>query len=64
MTFENLSNGETDGFALFYMKDKKLNAVLLNEKQAGKLDLSLKLIFAENKAKILNVDAEEIKKLI
>ena len=58
MEFRNLSDGESDGFTIFYLKGKKLHAVLLNEEQAGILDLSLGIVFAKSKARV--VDADEV----
>lgn len=62
--FKNLSNGETDGFALFYIKDGKLKAVLLNEEEATMLDASLKIAFGDSKVRVVDCDKEEVNKLL
>jgi len=62
--FENLSDGESDGFIVFYLKDKKICAVVLNEEQAQGLDLSLKLAFGKDKARICPIDENIMIKMI
>lgn len=39
MEYRNLSNGETDGLALFYVKDKTSYPVYLTQEQADMLDM-------------------------
>jgi len=64
MTLENLSDGKSDGFALFYLKDGKLNSVMLTEDQVTALDLMLKVVFGEEKATIVNCDESVIRNMI
>ena len=45
--WNNLSNGKSNGFVLFYMKDGMLHPVLLTKEQADLLDLSIILPFQE-----------------
>jgi len=54
--FENLSDGIDDGFALFYIKDGKLQAVLLDEAEASSLDLMLGVTFGRQPVRITPVD--------
>ncbi len=53
---ENLSDGISDGFVLFYIKDKKLNTVLLNEEQAQTLDMMLNVVFKDTPARVMPSD--------
>lgn len=55
MKFQNLSDGTKDGFALFYLKDGKLNSVLLNEDEATVLDLMLNTLNATDKTKPIKI---------
>lgn len=55
--YTNVSDGESDGFVLFYVKNKKLHSVLLNEIQASLLDLSLKMVFDDEPAKVIPTDS-------
>ena len=43
-----LSDGKSDGFALFYIKDEKLKTVCLNEEQAEELSMML-YMFSQGK---------------
>ena len=57
--YNNLSNGTTDGFTLFYLKDGKLCSVLLNEEQAQCLDLSLGVAFgSQDKIRVVKCDKQ------
>ena len=55
MKFQNLSDGTSDGFALFYLKDGKLCSVLLNEDEATILDLMLNTLNATDKTKPIKI---------
>lgn len=55
MKFQNLSDGISDGFALFYLKDGKLCSVLLNEDEAKMLDLMLKTLNLMDKTKPIEI---------
>lgn len=50
--WNNLSNGETDGFVLFYLKGGKLHPVLLSQDQADMLDLSIVVPFQEKPCRV------------
>ena len=43
--YQHLSDGFSDGFAIFYIKDGKLNSVLLRADEAIKLDALLPMVF-------------------
>ena len=49
MKFENLSNGQSDGVVLFYMKGGKLMPIALNMEQAKLLDISITIPFKDDK---------------
>lgn len=55
MKFQNLSNGKSDGFVLFYLKDGKLHSVLLNEDAVDVLDATLGCLNAVNGNKTINI---------
>ena len=54
MKFKNLSDGTTDGFALFYMKDGLLHAVGLAKDQATMLDILIPGPFMGSKVHVAN----------
>jgi hypothetical protein len=60
----NLSDGTTDGFALFYIKDGKLCSVVLNQDQKEMLDLTLSMVFKGQQARIIKSNAEVMKKYL
>ena len=60
----NLSDGETDGFVLFYIKDKKLCSVVLNSEQKEILHLILPMVFKGNQARIIKSNSEVMKKYL
>lgn len=62
----NLSNGETDGIVLFYLKNGSLHPILLNEEQAIMLDMVIATPFAESKLRVAPsiVEYEAIKHMI
>ena len=60
----NLSDGEIDGFVLFYIKDKKLCSVVLNTEQKEMLDLTLSMVFKGQQARIIKSNAEVMKKYL
>ena len=61
---DNLTDGIKDGFALFYIKDKKLCSVLLSEEQATIFNISMKLVFNDNPAKVVLSDTEVMKRYL
>ena len=44
----NLSDGIRDGFVLFYLKNQKLNSVLITQEQADMLDMMLSIVFGSD----------------
>ena len=50
---ENLSDGVKDGFVLFYLKDGKLNSVLLDQEQVNVLDVSLKIALGDKAVRVV-----------
>ena len=60
----NLSDGTTDGFALFYIKDGKLHSVVFNQEQKDMLDLTLSMVFKGHQARIIKSDVEVMKKFL
>jgi len=61
--YNNISNGITDGFVLFYMKDGKLKSVGLNKDEADRLDIILGTVFTEP-ATIIEPNKGIMKKLL
>lgn len=64
--YKNISDGESDGLGLVYMKDGKLHSVGLTQDQADMLDLTIGLPFAESGLlvlPVLNVKDGVIKKI-
>ena len=41
LKLSNLSNGESDGLVMFYMKDGKVKPIALNEDQYNMLDVTI-----------------------
>ena len=64
MELKNLSNGDTDGFALFYIKDKRLATVVLNKEQTEKLDIMLQAVFTGSTVRVIESDRESIEKYL
>lgn len=58
----NLSDGIKDGFALFYLKNKKLHTVVLNEQQLESLDIALKIAFGNDTIRV--VESDDIEKYL
>lgn len=50
--FQNLSNGQSDGVVIFYMKNGKLHPVALTKDQAQMLDIAISVPF---KSSAMNV---------
>lgn len=48
----NLSDGVKDGFVLFYLKNQKLNSVLITQEQADILDMMLNVVFGDEVVRI------------
>lgn len=48
----NLSDGVKDGFVLFYLKNQKLNSVLITQGQADILDMMLNVVFGDEVVRI------------
>ena len=48
----NLSDGVKDGFVLFYLKNQKLNSVLITQGQADILDMMLNVVFWDEVVRI------------
>ena len=48
----NLSDGIKDGFVLFYLKNQKLNSVLITQEQADILDMMLNVVFGDEVVRI------------
>ena len=51
--FNNLSDGESNGIVLFYMRDKVLFPVALSEEQANALDLTISIPFHEKGIRVV-----------
>ena len=49
---DNLSDGIKDGFVLFYLKNQKLNSVLITQEQADILDMMLNVVFGDEVVRI------------
>ena len=48
VVMNNLSDGMRDGFALFYLKNQKLNSVLITQEQSDILDMMLSIVFGSD----------------
>ena len=48
----NLSDGIKDEFVLFYLKNQKLNSVLITQEQADILDMMLNVVFGDEVVRI------------
>lgn len=48
----NLSDDVKDGFVLFYLKNQRLNSVLIKQEQADILDMMLNVIFGDEVVRI------------
>ena len=44
----NLSDGIRDGFVMFYLKNQKLNSVLITQERADILDIMLSVVFGDD----------------
>ena len=62
--FVNLSDGEKDGFAVFYLKDSKLCSISLTQEQAEILDVVIAMPFKEKGVAISTPDPEIMKKYL
>lgn len=62
--FKNLSDGTSDGFAVFYLKDGKLNTVALTQEQADMLDLCIQIPFQESGVRITPADPKVVKQYL
>jgi len=62
----NISDGKSNGFVLFYMKDGMLHPVLLTKDQADMLDISIAIPFTEKPARVAPtpVEHDAIKEMI
>ena len=49
---DNLSDGIKDGFVLFYLKNQKLNSVLITQEQSDILDMMLNVVFGDEVVRI------------
>ena len=59
----NLSNGKSDGFVLFYVKDGIIYPVLLREQQAQAVDMMLGIAIEGKVALALNKPQGTLKEL-
>lgn len=64
MEFVNITDGVSDGFALFYMKDGKICSVLLTQAQATMLDLVISTVFGDDRARVVPIDDELIRRMM
>ena len=48
VVMNNLSDGMRDGFVLFYLKNQKLNSVLITQEQSDILDMMLSIVFGSD----------------
>jgi len=64
--FTNLSDGNSDGIVLFYMKEGMLYPVLLNKDQVEMLDIAIAVPFMKSKLAITPtpLEYEAIKHMI
>lgn len=64
--YKNLSDGESNGIVLFYMKNKMLHPVMITKDQVEMLDLVLAIPFKETKLIVdpIPLEYETIKKMI
>lgn len=65
--YNNLSDGKSDGFVMFYLKDGKLFSVMLNKDQAQFLDSCLEIFMRDcdssKELKITKTSKDEMVKL-
>lgn len=52
VNMNNLSDGIKDEFVLFYLKNQKLNSVLITQEQADILDMMLNVVFGDEVVRI------------
>lgn len=65
-SFQNMSNGKSDGLVLFYIKGGKLHPVELTLKQIKRFDIVIRMAFPDGRLSIESqpVKYENIKSLL